>query len=178
MGLFFLSGATLALPASAGAPSLPNYSVTLTAYNAVPEQTDDDPLITASGAYSNPEIIAARSQDLAKKLPFGSIIEIDGPATAQNNCGYGIVAPIVGYRVIADSMNSRFTDRIDILFHTKSNYVMAGGKKKNASDILGVCNSVTVRKVGFIDISHPDRLPKTQAELAAIVRGDNSLALK
>ena len=176
MGLFLFSGANMAMPTLA-VSDLPKYAVTLTAYNAVPEQTDSTPLITASGIFSNPEIIAARSQDLAKELPFGTIIEIEGPTAPQHNCGYDIVAPIVGYRVIADVMNPRFTDRIDILFSTKSNYVMAGGKKKNAGNVLGICAGATVRVVGFIDLAHSGRIPKTQEALASFVMGD-SLALK
>lgn len=178
MGLFLFSGVNVAVPALA-VSDLPHYAVTITAYNAVPEQTDSTPFVTASGAYSNPEIVAARSQDLAKELPFGTIIAVEGPEAPQNNCGYDIVEPIIGYRIIADVMNPRFTDRIDILFSTKSNYVMANGKKKNAGNVLGICSGATVRVVGFIDISHANHLPKTQRELVAIVRGgDNSLALK
>ena len=78
MGFLLLSGAMSAMPAHASAPTLPDYPVTVTAYNAVPEQTDSDPFTTASGAYSNPEVVAARSQDLADKLPFGTIIELEG----------------------------------------------------------------------------------------------------
>src|SRR3990167_7901425 len=131
MGFLLLSGATLgALPAQAGAPTLPNYAVTLTAYNAVPEQTDSDPFTTASGAYSNPEVVAGRSRDLAQVLPFGTIIAVTGPSEASNTCGFNIVAPIIGYRVIADTMNARDTDRIDILFGARSNYLMADGSVK------------------------------------------------
>src|SRR3989344_6482555 len=103
MGFFLLSGGgPVALPVPAApVPQAPGYAVTLTAYNAVPEQTDGDPLVTASGAYSNPAVVAARSQDLADELPFGTIIELDGPSTSQNNCGYSIVEPIIGYRLIA-----------------------------------------------------------------------------
>jgi len=167
LGFFLLSGATLALPAPASAPALPSYTVTLTAYNAVPEQTDDDPFTTASGVYSNPEIIAARSRDLAEKLPFGAIIEISGPPASQNNCGYHIVKPIIGYRVVADAMNVRYTNRVDILFN-----------KESTSATFGVCNGMAVRVVGFVDITHPSRIPKTQAELVALVKSNNSIALK
>lgn len=169
MGFFLFSGATMAMPAHAMAPrmsALPNYAVTLTAYNAVPEQTDSDPLITASGAYSNPEIVAARSSDLADELPFGTIIEVIGPSVSNNNCGYKIVAPIIGYRVIADTMNVRYTNRIDILFHTESNYKMADGKTKNAGTILGICDGASIRVVGRVDVN---RIPKTQKELAVLV---------
>ena len=60
MGFLLLSSGAAAMPARAAAPTLPSYTVTLTAYNAVPAQTDSNPLETASGAYSNPEVVAAR----------------------------------------------------------------------------------------------------------------------
>jgi len=150
--------------------------VTLTAYNAVPGQTDDNPFETASGAYSNPEIVAARSQNLADKLPFGTIIELDGSAiTSGDTCGYGMVAPLIGYRVIEDTMNARYTDRVDVLFDTGANYADADGGERNAADVLGICKGVTVRVVGHVDINH---LPKTQAQLALLVGKTRNLALK
>ncbi len=179
MGLFLFSGAVTALPAYADAPALPvlpSYSVTLTAYNAVPEQTSSHPFVTASGAYSNPEIVAARSQDLASQLPFGTIIEIKGPPDSQSNCGYDVVAPIIGYRVIADTMNARYTNRIDILFSTKANYILADGDTENASVILGICGDAVIQVAGHIDLAH-SRLPKTQVELAAIVGNGGALAV-
>ena len=179
MGFLLLSGGAVALPAHAmapEAPALPTYAVTLTAYNAVAAQTDNDPLVTASGAYANPEVVAARSRDLADELPFGTIIEIVGPSVSNNSCGYNVVAPIIGYRVIADTMNARYADRIDILFSTESNYVMKDGREKNAGTILGICNGASVRVMGHVGINH---VPKTQAELAMIVNGkSNALALK
>ena len=176
MGFFLLPGASLAL--SASAPVLPSYPVTITAYNAVPSQTDGNPFETASGAYSNPEVVAARSRDLAEQLPFGTIIEIDAPTESGSSCGYKTVEPIIGYRVIADTMNARYTDYIDILFSMKSNYTKSNGTSRNASSVLGVCTGATVRVVGFVDISRPSRLPKTQKDLAALVRSGGDLALK
>ncbi len=171
MGFLLFSSGAMALPTHAmapKAPASPSHVVTLTAYNAVPEQTDGDPLVTASGAYSNPEVVAARSQDLADELPFGTIIEIIGPSNPENNCGYSIVEPIVGYRVIADVMNARYTKRIDLLFSTKSNYLMSGNRVKNAGHVLGICNGSAIRVVGHVGIHN---IPKTQAELVAIVEG-------
>ena len=180
MGFLLLTSGPVALPAQvveARSPFAPNYAVTLTAYNAVPAQTDSDPLVTASGLYSNPEVIAARSQDLKDELPFGTIIEMDAPAP-QHTCGYDIVRPIIGYRVIADSMNVRYTERIDVLFSMEDNYTMPSGKVKNAGTVLGICNDVTIRVVGRLDLSK-DRVPKTQTELAAIVlAGTHKFALK
>lgn len=179
MGFLLLSGGALALPAHAQAPTAPaqpSYPVMLTAYNAVPEQTDGNPLETASGAFSNPEVVAARSQDLADELPFGTIIELDGPASSQNNCGYGVVSPLIGYRVIADTMNARYTNRIDVLLGTKASYATADKGMKNAAQVLGICNGITVRVVGHVNIG---RIPKTQSELAKMVAGAaNGLALK
>jgi len=154
---------------------LPTYTVTLTAYNAVPGQTDETPFETASGAYSNPEIVAARSQDLAAELPFGTIIELDGPAKAEDTCGFGVVASKIGYRVIEDTMNAKFTDRVDVLFDTRADYATMDKGMKNAAQVLGICSGVTIRVVGHID---GNRLPKTQAELAALVKGGAALALK
>jgi len=179
MGFLLFPGGTAALPARVPPPTvpvLPAYAVTLTAYNAVLEQTDSEPLVTASGAYSNPEVVAARSQNLAAELPFGTIIEIDGTAAAKKSCGYDIVKPLIGYRVIADTMHARYTDRIDILFSTKSNYTLAGGSVKNAGIVLGICNGAAVRVVGRVAVN---RIPETQAELAALVKGGTiELALK
>jgi len=175
MGFLLLSGAGMIAPgavAHADTPPIPvviSYQVAMTAYNAVPSQTDGDPFTTASGAYSNPEVVAARSQDLREELPFGTVIEIDGPTNKQNNCGYNVVSPILGYRVIADTMNARFTKRVDILFSTKSNYIRSDGTTQNASTILGVCHGVTVRVIGHLDPKHMSRLPKTQEALATIV---------
>lgn len=176
MGFLLLSGANTSAPSVVTAPTLPSYPVTLTAYNAVPEQTDDTPFETASGAYSNPEVVAARSQDLGAELPFGTIIQIDGPAEPAESCGYDIVAPLIGYRVIADTMNARFTNRIDVLFDTEHSYVMGDGHTEGAGSVMGICPGVTVRVVGHVKIG---KMPKTQKELAALVgKGGTAIAVK
>ncbi len=172
MGFLLLSGVAQVAPPQMDVPPAPpivSYQVAMTAYNAVPGQTDSDPSVTASGAFSNPEVVAARSQDLRDELPFGTIIEIDGPTSKQNNCGYSVVSPIMGYRIIADTMHPRFTKRVDVLFSTHANYIMSNGTTMNASTILGVCQGVTVRVVGHLDPARMTKLPKTQAELVAIV---------
>lgn len=184
MGFFLLSSAMSVLPANAQAPTAPaieptpSYMVTLTAYNAVPEQTDGDPFTTASGLFSNPEIVAARSRNLADELPFGTVIELEGPSTKGGSCGYGAVREVIGYRIIADTMNARYTDRIDVLFPTTANYLMNDGSQKNASMVLGICNGVSVRVVGHVDITRPGKLPKTQAALVALIEGKTELAVK
>ncbi len=168
VGLFLLGGAF-----NAGAPApdqtitpLPGISVHLTGYNAVSWQTDADPSVTASGAFSNPEVVAARSHDLADELPFGTVIEIDRP-DVQNPaaCGFDAVSSLIGYRVIADSMNMRMHNRVDILF-PNTDSVSVGGQKINPSRALGVCDNVTVRILGRIN---PNKMPKTQDELVALL---------
>src|SRR3989344_6389303 len=189
MGLFLLAGTAgtpgpvraplvLAAPAPVVAPSA-SYTLTLTGYNAVPEQTDDTPFVTASGAYTNPEVVAARSQDLRAELPFGTIIAIDGPASDNNGgCNYDSVSRHIGYRVIADTMHIRMKRRVDVLFGVRDRYLLASGRTMNAASLLGACPGTSVRWFGLVDIKNPANLPKSQAELAALVERSSSLAFK
>ena len=143
-------------------------SVSLTGYNAVPEQTDSDPFTTASGAYSNPELIAARSVDLKEELPFGTVIEFvipEGKSTPP--CGLSSVEHLVGLRVVADSMHPRKRNQIDILFD-KGDKVQIGKKKVNPAVVLGVCEDIKIRVVGKIEIKD---MPKNQTELLAMLGG-------
>jgi 3D (Asp-Asp-Asp) domain-containing protein len=172
MGFFILSGTTSGVTAQAGwmaasqaAPvTAPAYVVTMTGYNAVPGQTDGDPLTTASGAYSNPDIVVARSVDLADELPFGTVIEIDSASTTSD-CGYSSVKDHMGLRVVADEMNPRMRNKIDVLFGVDDN-VQQGGKMRNAANAIGFCRGTHIHVVGHIDIAH---MPKTQAQLAALL---------
>lgn len=153
----------------------PVHTVKLTAYNAVPEQTDSSPDITASGARSNPEIIAARSRDLANELPFGTVIAFES-AEKSNNCGFDIVEHLIGYRVIADSMHERMNNKIDILFDGSDTvHVGVNGQGRRATNpalALGVCD-VTIRVVGKIDVRD---MPSSQSELALLVNSKLALA--
>src|SRR5690349_4884131 len=76
-------------------------SVLLTSYNAVPSQTDGNPLVTAAGVASNPEVIAARSIDLAGDLPFGTVIAIERTGKDSEGCRFNAAENLIGYRVIA-----------------------------------------------------------------------------
>lgn len=164
IGLFALSsmtGNSFASAANAPVPvEVPTYSVAMTGYNAVPGQTDSDPDTTASGAFSNPDIIAARSRDLAEELPFGTVIEIV-TATSSPNCGLSLVGEQIGLRVIGDTMNARMRNKVDILFDM-ADTVRAGGKEMNPAIVLGTCKDVHIRVVGKVDIKD---IPKTQAQL-------------
>jgi len=142
-------------------PSYPTHTVSMTGYNAVPAQTDSDPHTTASGAYSNPEIVAARSVDLKDELPFGTVVEIVAVGDPSKNCGASVIEDHIGLRVIADSMHSRKRNQIDLLF-INDKVVRAAGKTVNPAVAMGVCKNVEIRVVGKVDIKD---MPKTQAEL-------------
>ena len=85
-------------------------SVIVTAYNTVPEQTDNSPCIAADGSdiCGSSECVVANNA-----LPFGTVIELEG----------------FGECVVRDRMNSRYGgDRIDVSFDKD----IAGAKKFGA----------------------------------------------
>lgn len=163
-------------PALAAAPAK-TILVRVTGYNAVPEQTDSDPFTTASGAFSNPEVVAAVSRDIKSQLPFGTVVKLTAPDGATGKyCGWDLVEHFVGYRVIADTMNARHSERVDILFAEDAMVdvrVNGGVKKMNAAKVLASCGGIEVEVVGKLDIRE---IPKTQAELA--MRVEQTLAAK
>lgn len=149
------------------------YSVTLTSYNAVPSQTDGTPNTTSIGVWTNPEVIAARSRDLADELPYGTIIAVEGPSsTGGASCGYSSVKDLIGYRVIGDAMNARMHDKIDVLLNP-AHKVQMGYRKMNPSIALGACTGVKISVVGYVDPAH---IPATQAALADLVDANQNLA--
>lgn len=164
------------VPALAAAPAK-TIPVRVTGYNAVPEQTDEDPYTTASGAYSNPEVVAAVSRDIKAQLPFGTVVKLSAPEGATGKyCGWDLVEHLIGYRVIADTMNARHSERVDILFANDALVdvrVDGGVKKMNAAKVLASCGGIAVEVVGKLEIKD---IPKTQAELA--MRVEQTLAAK
>lgn len=77
-------------------------TMTVTAYNSVPEQTDGSPCIAANGD----DICALRdagSESCAGHFPFGTELEIPGFGTC----------------VVRDRTHPRFSDRVDIYFGGK-----------------------------------------------------------
>ena len=163
-----------ALPLAAAAED--TAIVAITGYNAVPEQTDSDPYTTAWGIYSNPEIVAAVSRDLRAKFPFGTVVALESEDPTGKHCGYEKVKHFIGYRVIADTMNARHTQRMDILFDVDADVELGEGAKKkavNAAKVLASCGNITARAVGKVSIKD---IPTTQAELA--MRVEQTLAAK
>lgn len=150
--------------ALAKAEATQSYTVSMTAYNAVPAQTDGDPHITASGAWTNPEVVAARSQDFGEELPFGTVIKVERAAVDTPRCQFSKVDHLIGYRVIADTMHSRWSNKIDILLD-QTDTVLVDGREVNPARAIGVCGGVTITVVGHIDIND---MPETQEELRAM----------
>lgn len=140
-------------------------SVRLTSYNAVAWQTDANPGITASGIPSNAEVVAARSRDLAKTLPYGTIVAVYREGSDTPSCNFKKVEELIGYRVIADTMSARFTKRVDIELDANDK-VSFEGRMMNPSRVLGVCGNVTIRVIGRIPLSE---IPSSQEELEKIV---------
>jgi 3D (Asp-Asp-Asp) domain-containing protein len=171
LGLLFITGTATADASSTPVVAAPEYTVGMTAYNAVSSQTDGSPDITASGAYSDPDVVAARSQDLASELPFGTVIEIEA-ATSSPDCGYEHVGQLIGLRVIADTMNAKMHNKVDILLPQKE--TTASGKTNNPAIILGQCKDVTIKVVGHVDISN---MPQDQTELATDLNSSGELAV-
>ena len=167
-------GPTALVPSAYAKKTAPAASFTakLTAYNAVPGQTDNTPFTTAVGAYSNPEVIAARSRDLAAKLPYGTIIKIERAAWDTPNCRYSQVEDQIGYRVIADAMNPRITNTVDVLMNQHQK-VWVDGRMINPALAVGRCDAVSITIVGKVNVSD---IPMTQAELASMVEGGSELA--
>ena len=82
--------------------------VTVTTYSPSIEQTDNTPLITASGFKINPNNpkghrIIAISRDLKRKYKFGKKVRITG------------IGKLSGTYTVRDVMNKRYRKRVDIL---------------------------------------------------------------
>ena len=76
-------------------------------------------------------------------------------------------------RVIADAMNARMHNKVDILLDQNAK-AMIGNKAIDAAHALGVCKNVSIRVMGRVDIS---KMPKSQEELARLVEGGATLAI-
>ena len=85
-------------------------TVDVTAYSSTPDQTDDTPFITASGAHVADGIVAANFLPLHTKVKIPSLF------------GEKIF-------VVEDRMNRRYTERMDIWMETREAAIKFGLKK-------------------------------------------------
>jgi 3D (Asp-Asp-Asp) domain-containing protein len=95
---------------------IPFHKLKATYYNPTQDQCDGDPLTTGSGYRINLEKlkrkeikIVAVSRDLLKVYPYGSTIYVHQPVHLR------------GTYKVEDTMNRRFTKRIDFLVYDKLN---------------------------------------------------------
>ncbi len=104
--LIIISFLAIPLLASGDDPSIASENnqtivVTATAYNSVPEQTDDDPTVTAWGDQLEPGMkVIAVSRDL---IPLG--LDHRAPVSIEG---------LPGEYLVLDKMNKRWEKRIDI----------------------------------------------------------------
>jgi 3D (Asp-Asp-Asp) domain-containing protein len=83
--------------------------ILITAYSSSPEETDDTPLVTASGSSVGPGVVAANF------LPFGTKIRLP---------------KLFGDRVftVEDRMNEKHANRVDVWFPSKGEAINFGQK--------------------------------------------------
>lgn len=94
--------------------TIPFKKIKATYYNPTSEQCDKTPLITGSGykinlkKLKNKEIkVVAVSRDLLKQYPYGTTIYVHQPVHLR------------GHYKVEDTMNKRFTNRVDFLVYDK-----------------------------------------------------------
>ncbi len=90
-------------------PGPSGLTVTVTAYSSSPDETDDDPFVTAAGTAVRDGVVATNM------LPFGTKVRIP---------------ELFGEKVfvVEDRMHRRFSDRVDIWFPSKRGALQFGKK--------------------------------------------------
>jgi 3D (Asp-Asp-Asp) domain-containing protein len=93
------------------------YTVTATAYEAVPGQTDDEPFVTADNShiptgYSSQTRWLALSRDLLK--PWGGPFKFGDKVRV-----FGVSATFDGVYTVHDTMNRRHHHCLDVLVHPR-----------------------------------------------------------
>ncbi|HDP37002.1 MAG TPA: hypothetical protein ENN27_03965 [Candidatus Atribacteria bacterium] len=111
------SSATFFATVNSLQPSIETRKITVTAYSSTPDQTDDSPFITASGAWVYDGVIASNF------LPFGTKVRF--PELFRDKVF-----------TVDDKMHERFTDtRVDIWFPDRES-AQEFGIKETIMEIL------------------------------------------
>jgi len=96
--------------------------VDITAYRAVPAETDADPLVTADGTYI-PAVLDSVNIVAANHMPFGTKFRI------PDHFGDKVFE-------VRDRMNARYTKRVDILMTDAKEVRQWGIKRKTKVEII------------------------------------------
>ncbi len=98
-------------------PSEMTLRVSASAYNSLPEQTDDTPQLTASGVILEPgmRVIAVSPDLLEMGLRYGMLVRIDG---------------VAGEWRVVDRMASRWQRSIDLYMGEDRKAALAWGRRK------------------------------------------------
>jgi len=96
--------------------------VTATVYQAVESQCDSSPLVTAFGYKIDPKDpgkhrYIAISRDLESVFSPGDSVYVEGTYPYNDTCKIPVYD---GIWIIADRMNARFTDKVDLLIGNNS----------------------------------------------------------
>ena len=121
--LTLVAALTLALQPVAEARTLFNGVVQVTSYNSLVGQTDSTPNITATGTRTRYGVVAA-SRDLVRAYGYGAKVKIVKWNTARG-CNPNIVPKNMTF-VIEDTMNARFTRKIDIWMPSRTQSINFG----------------------------------------------------
>lgn len=103
----------------AGPDASLSFLLRATAYNSLPEQTNDQPFITATGARTRFGIIAVSRDLLTQDIPYGSLVRIKDLGNFYNGRNAGHYQPLLdsqGLFIVEDTMHPRKTQQIDLWF--------------------------------------------------------------
>jgi len=121
--LTLVAALSLALQPVAEARTLFNGVVTVTSYNSLVGQTDSTPNITATGTRTRYGVVAV-SRDLVRAYGYGAKLKIVS-WNRINGCNPNII-PANTVFIIEDTMNARFSRKIDIWLPTRTQSINFG----------------------------------------------------
>lgn len=112
--------ATLAVVQTSSRATGRSQMVFATAYSSDAAQTDATPFITATGTRTRPGVLAV-SRDLLRTYPYGTRVRLEDPSGRN---------PWLSNRVfiVEDTMNPRFTNRIDVWMGSRAQALQWGGR--------------------------------------------------
>jgi len=97
----------------------PTYRVRATGYNSHASQTDSTPFITATGARTQPGIIAVSRDLLDEEIPYGSLVRLKDLGNFHNGRGHGKHQDFLDAQdifIVEDTLHWRKRNQIDVWF--------------------------------------------------------------